>query len=44
MRKKSINLIKPRLRYIPDVISTEIKELKIRYKYKIIKNKIGLKS
>ena len=44
MRKKRINLIKPKFRYIPDVISTEIKELKIRYKYKNVRNKRGLKS
>ena len=44
IRKKRINLMKPKFRYIPDVISTEIKELSIRYKFKIIKNKSGLKS
>tara|TARA_B100000900_G_C20223556_1_gene570897 strand:- start:288 stop:584 length:297 start_codon:yes stop_codon:yes gene_type:complete len=44
MRKKRINLMKPKFLYIPDVMSTEIKELNIRYKLRIIKNKSGLKS
>ena len=36
--------MKPRFLYIPEVISTEINELKIRYKYRINKRNIGLKS
>ena len=36
--------MKPKFRQAPDVISIEINELNIRYKFRIINNKTGLKS